>query len=366
MPSYTSTSLSVAIAQYQQYLRDSRKSDSYVRSVGVTMRQVQTITGDKKVHNVNPDDLSRWKNSLAHCTDKTLNVKLVHARGFCGWARDMRVAPANWNPMAGHRAVTNPRAEAEALRVPRADWPALLDFGPTPVSRALTACGLYALTRSSELVRTVGGSRPPTFASLTEDSSFLTIWRTKTKEWDNLPVAIELSTELEAYFDWYRDAIGAPRKNWYLFPTSRWRSGGMVRNSQGRLLDGERVYDPTTPLTKATYAHNALVAAGFDGHHIGFHTFRRSGARALYDELRDTGRDGSLRVVQTLLGHKSIEMTEVYIGVHLDREIRDRLIAGRFMYGDSATKNEVRHLSDYRHRKNDDDDGQAPVGAVVR
>jgi integrase len=365
MPAYESTSLSVAVQQYQRHLESSRKSASYVYSVGVTGRQLMKIIGDKKMHNISADDISHYKTAQSHCSDRTLNVKLVHLRGLCAWARDMRRCPATWNPMAPHRSVTRPRTD-EAVRIARSDWDTVLDACPHPVARAMTAVGLYCLTRASELVLTTPDAVPPTIQSW--DGDWLTIWRTKTRQWDTLPVPLELQSEMHRYLDWYRDEYGKVQKSWYLFPTSQWEyQSGMQRDSNGRIMSGRRMFHPTQPMKGTEFAPKAIRAAGYThGHHVGFHTFRRSGARALYDELRDAGRDGSLRIVQTLLGHKSIEMTEVYIGVSADRELRNKLIAGRFMYGDSATKNEVRHLSDYRHRKNDDDDGQAPVGAVVR
>ena len=64
----------------------------------------------------------------------------------------------------------------------------------------------------------------------------------------------------------------------------------------------------------------------------GSHTLRRSGARALFDRLAESGYDRSLRIVQSMLHHSSVTITEKYIGVTPDQRSRDEIIKGQEMY----------------------------------
>jgi hypothetical protein len=65
----------------------------------------------------------------------------------------------------------------------------------------------------------------------------------------------------------------------------------------------------------------------------GCHTLRRSGARALFDDLVERGGyDGVLRHVSAMLHHKSTLMTERYLGLDVDVKKRNDLIRGKKMY----------------------------------
>ena len=63
---------------------------------------------------------------------------------------------------------------------------------------------------------------------------------------------------------------------------------------------------------------------------------RRSGARALFDQLVQDGYDGAIRTVQAMLHHTSVTTTEVYLGIHLDKKRRDEAIRGKVMFPVSA------------------------------
>ena len=86
-------------------------------------------------------------------------------------------------------------------------------------------------------------------------------------------------------------------------------------------------------------AQRALVGIGFDTHdehgvtaREGMHTLRRSGARALFNELVLEGYDGALRTVQSYLHHSSSTMTERYLGLAEDRHRRNKEFVGRNLY----------------------------------
>lgn len=72
----------------------------------------------------------------------------------------------------------------------------------------------------------------------------------------------------------------------------------------------------------------------------GVHTLRRSGARALYDRLVSEGYDGAMRTVQSMLHHSSIQTTEHYLGIHLDKKRRDDVVRGKHLFP-TSTENVV-------------------------
>ena len=60
----------------------------------------------------------------------------------------------------------------------------------------------------------------------------------------------------------------------------------------------------------------------------GFHTLRRSSARAFFESLRERGegRDHALMIVKDFLNHASVAQTEHYLGLNQERTIRDALL----------------------------------------
>ena len=115
----------------------------------------------------------------------------------------------------------------------------------------------------------------------------------------------------------------------------------------------ERKKGNTLPYTKCSrphrYVQRTLVKFGIpirdeEGKslHEGVHTLRRSGARALFDELVDRGGyDGVLRLVAAMLHHKSTQMTERYLGLDVDTKKRNDLLRGERMFAEPDKSNVV-------------------------
>ena len=76
----------------------------------------------------------------------------------------------------------------------------------------------------------------------------------------------------------------------------------------------------------------AMERLGIANKGDGCHVLRRSGARSLFEELRDQGYDGSARRVQSMLGHASVVTTELYLGIDNERRQRNEAIAGQIMF----------------------------------
>jgi len=78
----------------------------------------------------------------------------------------------------------------------------------------------------------------------------------------------------------------------------------------------------------------------------GFHTLRRSSARALFEALRSAGegRDHALMVVKEFLNHASVTQTEHYLGLNQERAIRDAILKDK-PFLSALAKSEQRRAS---------------------
>jgi len=85
----------------------------------------------------------------------------------------------------------------------------------------------------------------------------------------------------------------------------------------------------------------AMRRIGHEPHGSGMHTLRRSGARALFDRLRHEGYDGALMRVSSMLGHADTKTTEIYLGLSIERQQRNELIAGKAMFPDMTESGTV-------------------------
>ena len=107
-----------------------------------------------------------------------------------------------------------------------------------------------------------------------------------------------------------------------------------MRLPNGQIATQKFTVEPTAEITRiAEIAKAAFRSFGWeDTHQEGIHAIRRSAARGLFEELVLLGYDGALRIVQAMLHHASSAMTELYLGLSVDRKKRDDLLKGRFMY----------------------------------
>lgn len=260
----------------------------------------------------------------------TVNLYRGSAVRFFKWCHQRKYLPGNSHPMATTRNVTNsapPRRRVDAV-----DFPRLLDCCDHPQTRIVVALGLYLFLRASEVAALkVSDARL--------DRGEIQVWVEKVRRWDVMPICEELDTELRRWLEFYaadQAAVGrALDPDWPLVPARQ------VSQLFGRHPAPSSRPGGMNPRRRVGHVHekakDALTAFGWavgPGDREGVHTLRRSGARALFDELVDSGRvrDGALRVVQAMLHHKSVTMTELYLGLEADREKRDDLFRGKAMF----------------------------------
>ncbi len=110
-------------------------------------------------------------------------------------------------------------------------------------------------------------------------------------------------------------------------------SGYSVANCWGTVHGTSRrdtPVDPHMPLGRPyRVVQQVLKATGWYEKGEGAHTLRRSLAVCLYQADLDSGYSGALQNVQTMLGHRSVQTTEGYLGSSLGKHRLDKRVQGQ-------------------------------------
>lgn len=255
------------------------------------------------------------------------------------------------HPMAGMKPPEFTVRERNRLEVSK--FPALLDAALYPRDRFLMSMGLYTLSRTVEILNVKIGDVKHDLNRIKMDVAKV---RGRQRIGTDLkPITVELQDELDRWLIEYSKMFGRLQDDWYLIPTRT--QGQPVRvsrngdpNAPGAVVVNWN-YVPTRPVGKSSpklIVQEALEAVDFptradDGTALGegMHTLRRSGARARYDAKRWMGHDNAIRHVQMLLNHANASMTELYIGINLDKIERDEELIGDYMYPQNRTDGKV-------------------------
>jgi integrase len=259
-------------------------------------------------------------------TGSTRNLYLSTLRGgFFAWCRRARHIPRDSDPTEGWR---NVRVEVKPkLWIDVTEFNDLLEACDNARDRAVCAIGLFTFIRGSEISLLK-------VSSVDFDNSMLRVFRPKTQEWDDLPISTELERELRRWVAAYEREAGPLQQEWLLVP-ARSTLPMTYDRALGKLQPtGEPArLKPLVPLGKPyECVKRPLARIGYSDKGSGAHTLRRSGARALFQRLREEGYDGALRRTSAMLGHKSVLMTERYLGLQLEKTQRNELLAGLPMF----------------------------------
>lgn len=323
--------LSDAIDAYMRH----RTSQNYSKGTLKVDRQVLTkflaVTGNVYCHQIGHRHVERHFEEVSK-TRQAASLKNDHGVlvRFFKWCRHTGRMPIDSDPMFGRRQPKPVKRERNRLHVSR--FTELLEAAEArdPRDRALCALLLYTLGRDSEVTDL-------RIRDLDLSAGWLKVRIHKTGQEDTLPVSVELDKEMRRWLTHYASVSG-PLEDWYhLVPA---RGVFPIKDDRGRIIKHESVYRPHKKIGGAGRIVNPILEKiGFpvvdeNGKPSGegSHTIRRSGARALFDELVDGGYDHSLRLVQSMLHHSSVTQSERYIGITADRRSRDEIIRGKIMY----------------------------------
>jgi integrase len=148
----------------------------------------------------------------------------------------------------------------------------------------------------------------------------------KTRKLDVKPITMELHAELIRWLDTYAEMMALQSRSdipneWLLVPSYR----NAAPNERDRRIHLRPEGMHTHPWRMV---QRPLERMGYPTKGEGFHTLRRSSARALFESLRQAGegRDHALMVVQAFLNHADTKQTQHYLGLDQERTIRDALL----------------------------------------
>lgn len=323
------TKLSDAIDLYTAARVGAGMARNTVRNDKQHLTKLLTSTGNIWTHDLNPQHVDNlFATEATRLSDASLNVMHSSISAFIKWCQGRGFMSRDNDPLVGRRY--RKVAPKDRLLIPPHQFAPLLDAADSHHARdrALIALNLYLMLRQSELADLRIGD-------VDMEAGRITVRVHKTKQVDDMPIPLELDVELRRWITRYQAAIGGRLlPEWYLLPSRT--SHAMVRGWHGRF---ERAEDAAglRPLRPVARPHDvvkrAVTGIGYTQvTHEGCHTLRRSGARALFDELSQNGYDGALRMVQTQLHHSSSVMTERYLGLTVDRRRRDTLLTGQPMF----------------------------------
>lgn len=311
----------------ERYLADRRARGIGARTVSndrVTLGQLLAAVGPIQTHYLGPQQLDRLWAAHPNWSAGTFNLKRQQLMSFFDWLRRRGYIPKDLNPMDGVKKRRVPKA-ARTL-IPQTEFETVLDAAPNPRDRAIVAIGLYLFTRVSETSQL-------RWRDIDFDGHGIHIYRTKTQEYDVLPMCEELEEELRKWKFTYAALAGeVVRPDWFVVPAytkPRWKGmtgGGLVLMEEPRLVPTQKLKNLTNPIK------GVLAKLGLDQEKEGGHTLRRSGATALYHELSRIGHDRAMRTAQAMLGHANISTTEIYLDLDLDRKARNDLLGGQRMF----------------------------------
>lgn len=325
-----------------------READGYARNTFENNRKdlriMQRVLGNPKTASISAADLDRVF-AVASQTLAPSSVNNIQATlsAFFKWCRIRRRIPHDSDPLAGRRY--RKVSKVDRRRVPAAQFPALLDAALNARDRMVLALGLYLMLRQSEIADLRIGD-------VDLQSGEVNVRIFKTHDQDVMPISAELDRELRDWLVVYQENAGPLQPGWFLVPARKFAGKQAERNELGQLVKGQLGrLTPEVKMQKVEdVAKAALVGIGWETHAPngksymhGIHVLRRSSARALFDELSAQGYDGALRTVQAWLHHASTTMTERYLGLEIDRAVRNKKFRGEAMFGSLEAPNIV-HL----------------------
>jgi integrase len=320
------------------YLADRRSrglAASTIRSQKGTLKLLLADAGNIETKRLKPQHLDAfWANR--HTWGPATRNRAAHTLNiFFAWCRVRGYLPRDYDPMEGSRKERVP--PRDRVLIPQSEFSILLEQCEDPRKRIAVALGLYLFLRVSD-------AEALRWQDVNFDTATVEVYRPKTRTLDTLPICDELMAELRRWKLAYAARVGEPvQKGWFLIPGLPAKGGQRGRKGiKGFVEVLERPYLPTTKANLGYAIRTILQAAGYYRPQEGGHTLRRSGATALYNQLSSVGHDRAIRICQAMLGHSSVQTTEIYLRLDLDRKVRNDLLAGKRMFPEEGTATVLR------------------------
>lgn len=324
-----SSTLSELLPHYLNYRETvENKRGGTLKNDKAALGRLIQVAGDIQPRNLTTRHSDRFLQSVGQHSTSHFNMRLSAIKMFMDWCRREKLVPREFSLFeVRSRKISRP----DRHRVPVERFTELLEAADArhPRDRILVAIGLYLFLRASEV-------RMLKLSDVDLEAGEVHVYVKKTDDYDIMPISAELDRELRTWLSWYEGRHGSLKSDWYLVPA---KCNSAWRNEQGQLKR-----DPSRPanlrpmdfmgLHVQDPIKRALADVGWPTEKEGMHTLRRSGARAYFDALVDSGYDGALKRVSAMLHHSSVVMTERYLGIREDRHSRNVAIKGRLMFPD--------------------------------
>lgn len=218
-----------------------------------------------------------------------------------------------------------PVVHRERLRLTPSELLALVETTEDERDRAMLAVAVNLGLRASEIT-----SLRIRDVRLQDSSLHVTIGKNNTE--DTMPLSSDLEPALRRWLAEYQAAAPRPlRPDDFLFPArhaprllTMHKPGVPVAAKPGGLRPEVQMTHPAKVVQRALRRCGFEIEAG-----EGFHTLRRSAARAFFDSMSNAGHDEALRLTMCFLHHSSTQVTEVYLGLRHERVKRDAILKGR-------------------------------------
>lgn len=320
--------LSDAIDRYLADRANKGMAQGTVRNERTVLKHLLADIGNIQVSSLSAKHMDMFWSRHQDWAPGTFNRAKTNLHTFFTWCQARGIMPRYTDPLEGVRR--RKKVERARLIIPSDEFSTLLDAAEDPRDRILVAIGLYMFTRISETTNL-------RWRDIDFQNHTASVFRFKTGTTDVLPICEELEHELKIWRLKYSEIMGEVVKpGWIVVPPYQWVQMVGVPGKKGMLIPHEAppLLKPNRQMTTGTErVQRVLLKAGYDlDKGEGGHTLRRSGATALYNELSERGHDRAIRMCQAMLGHASIQTTEVYLALNLDRKARNDLLAGKRMF----------------------------------
>lgn len=344
--SKTNIRLSSAVQRYLDRIRNEKQSATSQYTARYALARFQKAVAtkgdpDPYVHLITDSDMDTYFYGAGGISENIKSVSLNRYRSvlvqFFRYAEDLRWTDIS--PMAGIKPA-RPDQPVSRLLLSATEMVQLLDMCGNPIERIGCSLGMNTGLRANDI-------RHLTVFDANLNNGTIQTEIRKTKKLDIKPITMELDVELHRWLDIYADIAGLPSRHdlpneWRLVPT--YRNAAPRERSQYGVVPNTSV----NPKTNEVWVHGhpwvlvqrPLAKLGYPTKGEGFHTLRRSSARALFESLRDAneGRDHALMIVKDFLNHASTAQTEHYLGLNQERTMRDALLRGKSFLPQLASK----------------------------
>lgn len=323
--SRTNIRLEDAIAAYELRIKNEGQAERTRYTAHYALERFRKAVATKGnpnpfLHSISPEQCDEYcfgKNGIrVGVTAVTFNRYRSVLKLFFDYAHRMRWVDVN--PFLGIDPARGDPPKSRLL-LNATELLSLLDYAGNPVERIACSLGMNTGLRANDIRHLT------VFDASLAGGEIQTMIR-KTRKFDVKPITMELGVELKRWLDEYARIMGLKDRgelpnDWLLVPSIR----------QPAPNEREQWVHPR-PLQMQTHpwrlVQRPLKRMGYPTKGEGFHTLRRSSARALFESLRSSGegRDHALMVVKDFLNHASVTQTEHYLGLNHERVIRDSLL----------------------------------------